>query len=278
MKITEPIFLPVNGNIVPHAQNPEVIRKAQTGNENAINIIIDENEGLICDIAITEPEKTPVLVDIDDLMQAGKLGFMEAMKEYDSTKGTKLTTYATYWIRSHIQQEIVTARTIRIPIKGVNSTQGKRTRRVHSIHATKSDDSLPKENFLESNEEDVVSTATRNDFQREFHRKINKLVQEQIITEQEKEILFMRFGINRPSGLTSEEISETFNPPIAISEIEKIINEVTEKLKTHLITLEDNSPTINQTEVAQNNIAVTESTSPVLVILTTTKRQTSEKE
>jgi len=280
MKIIEPMLLSFNGtsSIVQNAQNPEVIRKAKAGDEDAINLIIDENEGLISSIAIAELDKTPVIVDTDDLMQAGKLGFMEAIKDYDSTKGTKLTTYATYWIRSHIQQEIVAARTIRIPIKGISSTQGQRTRRVHSIHATKSDDSLPKENFLESKEEDVTSTVARNDFQREFHRKINELVKEQIITEKEKEILFMRFGVNRPSGLTLEEISETFNPPIAISKIERLINEVIEKLKLHLISLEDNLPTISQTQVAQNNALVTEVISPILIILTTTGKQTSEKE
>ncbi len=40
----------------------------------------------------------------DDLVQEGLIGYMEALKRFDPTKGAELTTYAPYWIKKMILQ------------------------------------------------------------------------------------------------------------------------------------------------------------------------------
>jgi RNA polymerase sigma factor (sigma-70 family) len=52
-----------------------------------------------------------------DLVQEGNLGLLHAVDKFDWRKGFKFSTYATWWIRQAIQRGIAnTSRTIRLPV------------------------------------------------------------------------------------------------------------------------------------------------------------------
>lgn len=56
-------------------------------------------------------------LDLDDLAQEGSIGLSRAISMFDFSLGTRLSTYATYWIRQAITRAIADQdRTIRIPV------------------------------------------------------------------------------------------------------------------------------------------------------------------
>lgn len=45
-------------------------------------------------------------IDVDDLIQEGCLGLMEAISRFDPERGTKFLTYAVWWIRKFMQETV----------------------------------------------------------------------------------------------------------------------------------------------------------------------------
>lgn len=50
--------------------------------------------------------------DLNDLVQEGNLGLAEAIQRFDPERGTRLVTYAAWWIRDRIRQKIAWSRSV----------------------------------------------------------------------------------------------------------------------------------------------------------------------
>ena len=178
-----------------------------------------------------------------DLIQEGNIGLMKAADRYESGKGTKFSTYSTWWIRQRITRAILDqARTIRLPVhlieestrisriytkfmreKGrepspeeVARIMGLSVVRVNEIlRAIQEPVSLETPILSEEKElkDVIIDEKSVSPFKTlENSEAANRI--EQVLsslTEREEKIIRMRFGIGVGSEHTLEEVGKYFN-------------------------------------------------------------------
>ena len=178
-----------------------------------------------------------------DLIQEGNIGLMKAADRYESGKGTKFSTYSTWWIRQRITRAILDqARTIRLPVhlieestrisriytkfmreKGrepspeeVSKMMGLSVARVTEIlRAIQEPVSLETPILSEEKElkDVIVDEKSVSPFKTLENNEASNTIEEVLssLTEREEKIIRMRFGIGVGTEHTLEEVGKFFN-------------------------------------------------------------------
>lgn len=103
-----------NFSLLTREEEKELAEAASAGDQTAKDKLVNHNLRLVVSIAKRYMGRGLTLLD---LIQEGNMGLIKAVERFDSTKGFKFSTYATYWIKQAISRAIMDqARNIRIPV------------------------------------------------------------------------------------------------------------------------------------------------------------------
>lgn len=120
--------MPTSQNFTPEPDNEQIIRDLWLDYKNnpttmKQRALVERYTYIPRSIAYQFARKKPHVLDIDDLIQAGMVGLVQAMERYDPSKEVKFNTYATIRVRGAILDQINnvdwTPRPIRESIKKV---------------------------------------------------------------------------------------------------------------------------------------------------------------
>lgn len=87
--------------MLEHNQTLDLIKKAQNGDENAKTILIEENSPLVKSVIKRFKNKN---LEYDDLYQLGCVGFLKAIKNFDTSYNVKFSTYVVPMIIGEIKR------------------------------------------------------------------------------------------------------------------------------------------------------------------------------
>ena len=226
---------------LPPQREVELAIRIQDGDELAMKELVEANLRFVVSVAKKYQGNGLSLADI---INEGNMGLIKAAKRFDHTRGFKFISYAVWWIRQSILQALAEqSRLIRLPLNRVG-TITKITRAAEKLEAEV--ERQPKGNEigsqLEMSGDEVLMamqysrrhSSLNSPFQEGENSSLLDIIEDsqsdepeaqimmesmseevaaalETLSDRERTVLEMYFGIDRDSAMTLNEIGEEFD-------------------------------------------------------------------
>lgn len=251
------------------AEELELAERIRQGDDEARERMIKANLRLVVKIARDyENLGLPLL----DLINEGNMGLMKGVERFDPTKGAKLSTYASWWIKQAIKRALANqSKTIRLPVHVVDKVAHLRRAEVklrELFDRDPTDEELGEEIGLkpqrvreyrqaarapvsletplgdDGSDSDRMSEVVADDaaeapFEPLARSNDSEMLHEALsnLSDREQDVLRLRFGLDDKRALTLEEIGERYG--LTRERIRQIESQGLKKLRAR-ITKRDN--------------------------------------
>ncbi|MDD4371034.1 MAG: sigma-70 family RNA polymerase sigma factor, partial [Anaerostipes sp.] len=238
----------------------ELAKRKEAGDKFATEELINCNLRLVVSIAKRYVGRG---LSFLDLIQEGNLGLMKGIHRYDYSKGFKVSTYVTWWIKQSITRAIADkSRTIRVPVHMVEMiNKMARTKKTMTLDLGREPSDTEVADKLGISEERLMEIyqysvdsgsldtplgdegeSSLGDFIADENMispevsservllKENMMVLLEVLTDREKDVIIKRFGLESGEPRTLEEIGKEMN--VTRERIRQIEAKALRKLKT----------------------------------------------
>jgi RNA polymerase primary sigma factor len=227
--------------LITAEEEVELARRIKSGDERALEKLVKANLRFVVSVAKQYQNQG---LSLPDLINEGNLGLIKAAQRFDETRGFKFISYAVWWIRQSILQALAEqSRLVRLPLNQVGSLNKikKATSRLEqeferppSVEEIARKLDIPEHKLDKAmrittryvsmdapiaEDEDTkfldvfVSDDTPRTDNNLMRESLNKEIQRSLstLTEKERDVINLYYGIGMNHGLTLDEIGAKFN-------------------------------------------------------------------
>ena len=228
-------------DLITAEEEVELAQKIKTGDQRALEKLVKANLRFV--VSVSKQYQNQGLT-LPDLINEGNLGLIKAAQRFDETRGFKFISYAVWWIRQSILQALAEqSRIVRLPLNQVGSLN-KINKAFSKLEQTYEREpsaeelaealDLPENKvadtikvsgrhvsmdapFVQGEDNSLLDVLVNGDspgadslllsesLQKEIERSLSTL------TERERDVVRLFFGIGMNHGLTLEEIGDKFD-------------------------------------------------------------------